>query len=151
MLTKTSLQAFKYTFRVSSILISDILSGLIWIQTMSPLARKKLNNIKTWMKVETVQKLNLKTYSMPTKHLQFQVQMVICLDNQKINQKSYTIKVTAHTWAIFFPKIDFFPFLIFCSTSYYHSSAFYVSGEKNVVIPVTLNVIPVTSQLCINY
>ena len=29
------------------------------------------------------------------------------------------IKVTAHTWAIFFQKIEFFYFLIFCSTSYY--------------------------------
>ena len=29
------------------------------------------------------------------------------------------IKVTAHTWAIFFQKIDLFHFLTFCSTSYY--------------------------------
>ena len=29
------------------------------------------------------------------------------------------LKVTAHTWAIFFQKIDFFHFFIFCSTSYY--------------------------------
>ena len=28
-------------------------------------------------------------------------------------------KVTAHTWAIFFQKIEFFDILIFCSTSYY--------------------------------
>ena len=33
--------------------------------------------------------------------------------------KNHVIKVTAHTWAIFFQKIEIFHFLIFCSTSYY--------------------------------
>ena len=36
---------------------------------------------------------------------------------QKVGNQG--LKVTAHTWAIFFQKIDFFHFLIFCSTSYY--------------------------------
>ena len=32
---------------------------------------------------------------------------------------SAKVKVTVHTWAIFFPKNRFFSFLIICSTSYY--------------------------------
>ena len=32
---------------------------------------------------------------------------------------THGIKVTAHTWAIFFQKNIFFHFLIFCSISYY--------------------------------
>ena len=35
---------------------------------------------------------------------------------------NFILKVTAHTWAIFFQKIECFHFLIFCSTSYYKNN-----------------------------